>query len=126
MKCSGDSLRYVIAFPYSMLGGWGMRLPRIIDVWHKGKVTHSPNIRPIRNLQELVYRYSASFLCAGEPRDKWTGHSSSSPDQRAAWNWGRVSQENLVLCHAPDPGVKLDLHAASLEHLLRMSSQTFT
>src|SRR5437762_10093825 len=94
-----------------MLRGWRMRFPRIFDVWHKRTVTHSPDIRPIRNLQELVHNYSASFLCAEERGDKRARHSSGSPHQRAAWNWGRVSQENLVLCHALDPGVKLDLHA---------------
>src|SRR5207249_4592880 len=109
-----------------MLRGWRMRFPRIFDVWHKRTVTHSPDIRPIRNLQELVHNYSASFLCAEERGDKRARHSSGSPHQRAAWNWGRVSQENLVLCHALDPGVKLDLHAAALEHLPRMSTQTFT
>src|SRR5207248_4673955 len=95
-------------------------------VRHKGTVTDSPDIRPIRNLQELVYRYSTSFLCAGERRDKWTGNGAGSPHQCAAWNWGRVSQGNFFLCHTLDPGIKADLHAASLEHLLRMSSQTFT
>src|SRR6266699_779930 len=109
-----------------MLRGWRMRLPRIFVVGHKRTVTHSPDTGPIGNSQELVYNYSASFLCAGERRDKWTGHGSGSPYQRAAWNWGRVSQEDLVLCHALDAGVKLDLYAAPLEHLLRVSSQAFT
>src|SRR5204863_10020078 len=57
-----------------MLRGWRMRLPRIFDVWHKRAIPHCPDIRPIGELQELVHDYSASFLCAGERRDKRARH----------------------------------------------------
>src|SRR5438874_12489366 len=60
---------------------------RIFDVWHKRAIPHCPDIRPIGELQELVHDYSASFLCAGERRDKRARHGSGSPHQGAAWNW---------------------------------------
>src|ERR1700739_153952 len=100
-----------------------MRLPGIFDVWNKRTVAHSPDTRPIWNLQELVYNYSASFIYAGQRRHKRTGHGSRSPHQRVTWNWGPVSQEYFVLCHALNSGVKPDFHTAQLEHLLRVSSQ---
>src|SRR4029077_3256496 len=100
-----------------MLCGWWMRLPRISDIWHKRTVTHGPDIRPTGDSQELVHAYSASFLGAREQRDKRTGHGSGGPHQSTAWNWDVMGQRNVVLCHALDPGVKPDFHAASREHL---------
>jgi hypothetical protein len=37
-----------------------------------------------------------------------------------------MGQRDIVTCHALDPGIKPDSHAAPGEHLLRMSSQAFT
>src|SRR6266404_2793058 len=111
-------MRHDLALAYGMLRGWRMSLSRISDVWHKRTVTRSPDIRPIRDLQELVHDYSAPFLGARKRRDKRTGHGASSPHQSAARNWNVMSQEDFVLRHVLDAGVKPDFQTALPEHLL--------
>ena len=51
------------------------------------------------------------------------GTGSSSPHQSAGWNL-RHHQSKIrgLFRHALDSGVKPDFHAASREHLLRVSS----
>src|ERR1700674_1755892 len=109
-----------------MVRGWWMRLPGMSYVWHTSTITHGPDIRPIGISQEWVHDYSASFLCARERRDKRTGYGSGSPHQSAAWNWNVIGQRDIVVCHALDSGVKTNFNAAPREHLLGVSSQTFT
>src|SRR5207247_9208365 len=114
-----------LALAYCMLCGWRMRLPRILDVWHKRTVAHRPDVRPIGNSQELVHEYSASFLCAREREDEGTGHGSGRPHQSAGWNCDTHGERSADLRRGALPCVTPDSYTAAPEPLLPKSSQRY-